>query len=359
MENFNELLHNLYYDIHNSSVAYTSKKNLYAKAKLLNKNITKKLVDIWWRSQKNTTLFKPIRKHYKRSKIYVKAPSEQMQIDLIDFSKLKKSNNNVSYILVGIDCFSKKIWAFPAKTKTAKEISPILEKIIKESKVKRIQSDNGGEFVNSTMNLLFSKYNIAFYTTLNADVKCSMIERAIRTLKTRIFKYFSQKNTSQWIDILSHVVNGYNSTIHRSTGFAPNKVNTSVQNTKIRRKLYGKKMVAKSYKYDLGDNVRISRLHSVFYKGYLQQWSDEIFKIVGRKRLSDVNLYSLSDLLGEKLKGYFYEPELQQVAQPEFFSLEKILKEKKIAGKKRYFVKWLNWPEKFNSWVSEDQLIKE
>ena len=359
MENFNDLLNNLYYDIQNSNIAYTSKNNLYKKAKLLNKNITKKLVDEWWQSQKNATLFKPIRKHYKRSKIHVKGPSEQMQIDLIDFTKLKKSNNNISYILVGIDCFTKKIWAFPAKTKTAKEISPILEKIIQESKVKRIQSDNGGEFLNKTVESLFSKYNVAFYTTLNDEVKCSMVERAIRTLKTRIFKYFSQKNTSHWLDVLPHVVKGYNSTIHSSTGFAPNQVNTPVHNTKIRRKLYGKKIALKRYKYDLDDNVRISRLHNVFYKGYLQQWSDEIYKIVGRKRITGVNLYSISDLLGEHLKGHFYEPELQRVTPPEFFSLEKILKEKKIKGKKHFFVKWLNWPDKFNSWVSEDELIKE
>ena len=44
MENFNELLHNLYYDIQNSSVAYTSKNNLYKKAKLLDKNITKNIL---------------------------------------------------------------------------------------------------------------------------------------------------------------------------------------------------------------------------------------------------------------------------------------------------------------------------
>ena len=118
-------------------------------------------------------------------------------------------------------------------------------------------------------------------------------------------------------------------------------------------------MAVKSYKYDLDDHVRISRLHGVFYKGYLQHWSDEIFKIVGRKRLSGVNLFSLSDLLGEKLKGHFYGPELQKVTPPKFFSLEKILKEKKSKGKKQFFVKWLNWPDKFNSWVSDDELIKE
>ena len=44
MENFNKILHNLYYDIQNSSIAYTSKNNLYKEAKLLNKNITKKRV---------------------------------------------------------------------------------------------------------------------------------------------------------------------------------------------------------------------------------------------------------------------------------------------------------------------------
>ena len=247
MENFDELLSNLYYDIQNSHVAYTSKNNLYKKAKSLNKKITKKLVNDWWQSQKNTTLFKPMRKHYKRSKIHVKAPSQQIQIDLIDFTQLKKANDGISYILVAIDCFSKKILAYPAKTKTAKEISPLLEKLIQETKVKRIQSDNGKEFVNKTIDLLLSKYNVAFYTTINDDVKCSMVERAIRTLKTRLFKYFNEKNSTYWLDVLPHVVNAYNSTIHTSTGFAPNKVdNSPEQNTKIRKKLYGKKMVVKS-----------------------------------------------------------------------------------------------------------------
>ena len=77
------------------------------------------------------------------------------------------------------------------------------------------------------------------------------------------------------------------------------------QNTKIRRKLYGKKIAAKSYKYSAGDHVRISRLHNSFYKCYLQHWSEEIFIIVERKRLSGINLYSISDLLNERLKGFF------------------------------------------------------
>ena len=72
---------------------------------------------------KNTTLFKPIRKRSRRSKIHVKGPAQQMQIDLIDFTQLKKANDEISYILVGIDCFTKKNWTYPAKNKSAKEIS--------------------------------------------------------------------------------------------------------------------------------------------------------------------------------------------------------------------------------------------
>jgi hypothetical protein len=223
---------------------------------------------------------------------------------------------------VGIDCFSKKIWAFPTKTKTDKEISPVLEKLVQDSKVKRIQSDNGGEFVNKTIDLLLSKYNIAFYTTLNDEVKCSMVERVIRTLKTRLFKYFNQKNTTNWIDVLPDVVNAYNSTTHRSTGFAPNQVNTLEQNIKLRRKLYGKKNSCKNYKYNVNDNVRISRLHNLFYKGYLQHWSEEIFTVVGRKRLSGVNLYSLSDLLKERLKGFFMKRSCKKYQYPNFSVLK-------------------------------------
>ena len=104
---------------------------------------------------------------------------------------------------------------------------------------------------------------------------------------------------------MPNVVYAYNSTTHKSTGFVPNKVNTPEQNTKIRRKLYGKKIAVKSYKYSVGDNVRISRLHNSFYKGYLQHRSEEMFTIVERKRLSGINLYSISDLLNERLKGFF------------------------------------------------------
>ena len=57
--------------------------------------------------------------------------------------------------------------------------------------------------------------------------------------------------------------------------------------------------------------------------------------------------------------GTFYKEELQKikpVKPDEFFVVERILKSRtQVRGRKKtkqYFVSWLNWPDKFNSWVN-------
>ena len=59
--------------------------------------------------------------------------------------------------------------------------------------------------------------------------------------------------------------------------------------------------------------------------------------------------YKLVDLLREEIVGSFYEKELQKTSQ-ETFRVEKVIKEDK--KKKRGFVKWSGYPEKFNSWIT-------
>jgi hypothetical protein len=40
------------------------------------------------------------------------------------------------------------------------------------------------------------------------------------------------------------------------------------------------------------------------------------------------------------------------------WKLEKILKTKRMGQNRQYFVKWLHWPKKFNSWVkASDTMI--
>jgi hypothetical protein len=57
-------------------------------------------------------------------------------------------------------------------------------------------------------------------------------------------------------------------------------------------------------------------------------------------------------LNGEALSGKFYEAELQKVTKTDdIFKVERVLKTRKRKGKVEYFVKWLGYPEKFNSWT--------
>jgi len=90
-----------------------------------------------------------------------------------------------------------------------------------------------------------------------------------------------------------------------------------------------------------------------FKKGYVGNWSDEIFEIDARLPTVPVT-YRLKDLSGDTIKGKFYEPEIQKVfkSEEDYFDEEKILKTRRRGGRIEYVVKWLGYPSKFNSWTN-------
>jgi len=68
-------------------------------------------------------------------------------------------------------------------------------------------------------------------------------------------------------------------------------------------------------------------------------WSEEIFEISTRLPTVPVT-YKLRDLLGESIKGRFYDPEIQRVlkSDDERFVVDRILKTRKRDGKIQYLV---------------------
>ena len=65
----------------------------------------------------------------------------------------------------------------------------------------------------------------------------------------------------------------------------------------------------------------------------------------------------VKDWDGNPITGTYYLPELLPVDKPEEFRIEKVIRERKLANKrKEYLVKWLGYPSSFNSWVSENQI---
>ena len=73
-------------------------------------------------------------------------------------------------------------------------------------------------------------HKIKFFTSKNQEIKCSVVERFNRTIKSRIWKYFSAKRTYKYIDVIQDLVDGYNKSYHRSIKMSP------IQVTKINEK---------------------------------------------------------------------------------------------------------------------------
>jgi hypothetical protein len=94
-----------------------------------------------------------------------------------------------------------------------------------------------------------------------------------------MWKYFTHRETLTYVDILSEMVASYNHTVHRTIGIPPAEVTWANQTT-VSKRLYRRKEPKKSCKCSPGDQVRLSKAKRMFKKGYLPNWTEELFTIV-------------------------------------------------------------------------------
>ena len=217
---------------------------------------------------------------------------------------------------------------------------------------KKLQTDKGTEFLNRKLQQWLKAHKVHHFTRENEDIKASIVERFNRTLKSKLWRYFTRHDTLSYVDVLDSMVDVYNRTPHRSIGMAPNDV-TSKNKARIWFRLYADPTSYKEPALRVGDSVRISKARRTFKKGYLAQWTEEIFTVVERKSTRPPT-FVLADYSGEVLKGTFYPQELQKVIKTDdVYRVEKILKR----TKNRVLVKWRGYPDKFNSWVNVKDLV--
>ena len=108
---------------------------------------------------------------------------------------------------------------------------------------------------------MYSKHN---------EGKSVIVERFIRTLKTKIYKYMTSISKNVYIDKLDDIVNEYNNTYHRTIKMKPVNVkdNTYIDSVDLHP--------IKDLKFKVGDHVRISKYKNIFAKGYIPNWSEEV-----------------------------------------------------------------------------------
>ena len=350
------MLNNIYYSPENAG-SFSGVEALFRAVKERGlKKITRKQVRNWLKKQEVYTLHQSSRRNFPRNKVIVGGKDAQFQADLVDVRSLSKFNDGYTFLLTCIDILSKYGWAIPIKQKTGPQIAAAFGKIVKSGrKPKILQTDKGKEFLNRTFLNYLKEKNIRFFQT-HSEAKASIVERFNRTLKSKMWKYFTFKNTHRYIDILPDLLKSYNNTFHRSIQMKPSQVNKSNEDV-VWHTLYGR-TVSKPvrYKFHVGSKVRISKTKKTFDKGYKANWSMEIF-VVSERLPRQPPVYRLKDMQGEPIEGVFYEPELQEVEkEDEVYQVEKTLKKRKRKGKVEYLVHWRGWPDKFNSWVAASDL---
>lgn len=300
---------------------------------------TKQKLESWLQKQESYTLHRPIIRQYKRRRVITLGIGHIFGVDLMDMVKLKKWNKGMSYILVVIDMFSKKLDLKAIKNKTPTRVTEAFDFILNHGKTwggknalllpRKVSVDAGGEFKGA-----FRKYldnnNIHLYVSKNPDTKVSICERVIRTIRSKLYRYFTHKKTQSYLDVLPKLVQSYNATYHTSIKMTPNQV-TYTNQKEVRKNLYGttsisesflnpnqlpanRKLRSSSYEYSIGTFVRISKYKGTFRKGYTPNFTTEIFKIIRKSSSTNPKknrvLYTLTDVDGNIIKGRFYAEEL-------------------------------------------------
>ncbi len=265
-------------DTYLSSVYYNPKRSggfggverLYNDVKKDGKfDVSRSKIRKWLMSQDTYTLHKPARRRFKQNRVIVGGIDELWQMDLADMQPLANENDGYRYLLVCIDVFSKFAWIVPLKNKTGPALVEAFKVILKsDRKPQKIQTDQGTEFFNKHFKALMKQEDIQLYNTYN-ETKASIVERLIRTLKTKMWRFFTSKKTRRYIDMLDDLAYSYNHSKHRSIKKKP--VNVTIENEQeIWHTLYGDRPSRKrkiKYKFFVGDQVRISKIKRKFEKG--------------------------------------------------------------------------------------------
>lgn len=296
------------------------------------------------------------RRNFPRRPTVLKGIYDLFQADLVEMRPYNKENKGYNYILTVIDCFSKVAHAVPLKNKTGESVTngmrSVLSKIGKN--VKNLQTDDGTDFFNGKFSKLMNAYEINHYSTYS-DKKAAIIERFNRTLKSSMYKQFSERGSYVWYDILPKLIKRYNETTHRTIGMKP------VQVTKSNEHMVAKRIKANTIplhdkrppkKFSIGDKVRISKFKHVFTKGYLPNWTNEVFTVY-RVQPTYPETYILKDSKGEILHGGFYGHELLKSTTGNIYLVEKVLRKK---GEK-LLVRWLGFDQTHDSWISKTDLV--
>lgn len=283
-------------------------------------------------------------------------------MDLGDFQQIADKNGGNKYLLLGVDVLSRRFFGVPARSKRPQDMIAAFDALFAQMPElpRQIYSDQGLEFESRPMKQYFEEKGIQkFRTAIGSRVKAAVAERGLRTIKGRLYKWFSDNNREDWVNVLPQFLQAINNTPNRTTGLPPNQINQqNAQDLWIRlyRPLITEQRRPKLLKQ--GDLVRVAEPREVFDKGYLSQFSDHLYT-VEQSSSSRPPTYKLKDYYGQPIQRRFYRHELVHVpADADLtFRVEKVLEHRinRRTGRQDFLVKFIGYKDP--EWIKEEDFV--
>lgn len=331
----------------------------------------------WIQRQNTYSMNRKVKRNFQRRRVIVSGIDDQFDADLASFPTYAKDNKGYKHLLVVIDVFSRYAWVEPIRDKKAKTVAKAFDKILSCGRVpRRLRTDRGSEFTGEDFQKYIKDKGIAHFTTHN-EKQANYVERFIKTLKSKIYRYMISQNSPKYVHVLQKLVKSYNRTWH--SGIQSEPFNVNKRNEKKLwwqmywpKEKFKKRRVSKSkkgikiqkrkkitFKFKVGDRVRTTYVRRPLDRAYDSKWTAEIFKIHKRYRRQGYPIYTLRDWYNDPVKGSFYQAELQKVdtREDDLFKVDHIIKYKGRGKRKQALVHWLGWPKKFDSWVLASTIV--
>jgi ribosomal protein S17 len=286
-----EKVKHIYYDSYHGILSFNNLWNYIRDKKEI--KIAKKEVKKWYSEQGINQIYKPVDKS-EFKKFHAQLGLGVVQMDLMDLNSFDpKKNAGYRYLLVMIDVKSRYCWVAPIKTKTPKDILPLLKAV--RALIKSIRKDTPGSDTHFTLTTddgsefmgVVDKYckeqGIKRWFANPKDAtknRTYLVERMNRTILDMMKKPLELANNNSWISIIDPVIETYNENIHSTIKQKPHDVLFE-----DKQPYYKLDEEAEDDKFNIGDLVRILETKSIFAKKSLStNYSKTIYEIIDKEQ---------------------------------------------------------------------------
>ena len=284
---------------------YPSKQKLYALTKLEGVKATLKEVQQFLDKQNAQQIFSRKIKQ-KAGHIVSFQPDERFQMDLVDMSNFSMKNQGYNWILMLVDVFNRKIYAYLLPNKNKESIFKALTQFFEKHHPEIITSDNDTGFKSDMIRKLMEKNETVNHMVEPNDHKAlGIVDRAIQTIKNVIYKYMKQENTTSYSKELARIIKAYNDTPNSGIlDIAPNAVEADKDNTdklQILNHEHDYQNRKNRVHLNIGDTVRIRLNKTTFARSYDEKYSELQYVVTAVDKdkitLDDGNIYSSRRLI--------------------------------------------------------------